>query len=43
MLYKNLNINEAGHLTFAGNDTTALAQEYGTPLMLLDEIAIRER
>ncbi len=43
MLYKNINRNEAGHLMFAGQDTTALAQEYGTPLMLLDEIAIRNR
>ncbi len=43
MLYKNLDINEAGHLTFAGCDTTALAQEYGTPLMLLDENSIRNR
>lgn len=43
MLYKNLNINEAGHLTFAGYDTTALAKEYGTPLMLLDEMSVRAR
>ena len=43
MLYKNLAINEAGHLTFAGFDTTALAAEYGTSLMLLDESVIRSR
>lgn len=43
MLYKNLNINEAGHLTFAGYDTAQLAQVYGTPLMLLDEMSIRNR
>lgn len=43
MLYENININTAGHLTFAGYDTTVLAQEYGTPLMLLDEMAIRKR
>lgn len=43
MLYKNLAINEAGHLTFAGYDTTALASQYGTPLMLIDETVIRSR
>ena len=43
MLYKNLAINEAGHLAFAGYDTTALAEEYGTPLMLMDETVIRQR
>ena len=43
MLYKNLGVNEAGHLTFAGFDTTELAGQYGTALMLLDEAAIRSR
>ena len=43
MLYKNLGINEAGHLTFAGCDTVDLAEQYGTPLMLLDEQSIRNR
>ena len=32
MLYTNLNVNEAGHLTFAGLDTVELAKKYGTPL-----------
>ena len=41
MLYKNLSVNDAGHLCFAGFDTTLLAQEYGTALMLMDEGAIR--
>ncbi len=31
MLYQNLAVNQAGHLTVAGHDTTALAQQYGTP------------
>lgn len=31
-----------GHLYFAGQDTTALAQQYGTPLYLIDEDKIRE-
>ena len=43
MLYKNLAINGAGHLTIAGFDTTALAETYGTPLMVMDEAVIRNR
>ena len=43
MLYQNLTVNEAGHLCFAGLDTTLLAQEYGTALMLMDEAVIRSR
>ncbi len=43
MLYKNLSVNDAGHLCFAGYDTTVLAQQYGTALMLMDEGAIRSR
>ncbi|MBQ7712836.1 MAG: diaminopimelate decarboxylase [Clostridia bacterium] len=42
MLHKNIGINERGHLTFAGCDVVALAEKYGTPLMLLDEDRIRE-
>ena len=43
MLYKNLGINGADHLTFAGYDTADLAKEYGTPLMVMDEALIRSR
>ena len=43
MIYSNLTVNPAGHLVFAGYDTVELAAEYGTPLMLLDEQAIRAR
>ena len=43
MLYKNLTVNEAGHLCFAGLDTVQLAQKYGTALMLMDESVIRGR
>ncbi len=43
MLYDNLNINEAGHLTFAGYDTVELAQQYGTALLVMDEERIRSR
>ena len=37
MLYDNLNVNEKGHLSFAGYDTAELAEKYGTPLYLMDE------
>lgn len=43
MISKNVSVNAEGHLTFAGRDTTALAQKYGTPLYLMDEELIRER
>ncbi len=41
MIYSNLGINAAGHLTFGGQDTAALAEKYGTPLYLMDEARIR--
>lgn len=43
MLYNNLAINNVGHLTFAGYDTAALAGQFGTPLMVMDEALIRSR
>lgn len=43
MLHDNIAVNEKGHLTFAGHDTVALAQKYGTPLYLLDEDRVRAR
>ena len=43
MLYDHLGINPAGHLTFAGYDTTTLAQQYGTALLVMDELRIRSR
>ncbi len=42
MICKNVGINEENHLTFAGQDTLALAAQYGTPLYLMDEDRIRE-
>lgn len=36
-------INEAGRLEIGGCDAVALAKEYGTPLYVLDEAAVRER
>ena len=43
MLYQNLGINKAGHLTFAGYDTVELAAQYGTALLLMDEMMVRNR
>ena len=37
----NLGVNSAGHLTFGGQDTCALAAQYGTPLYLMDEDRVR--
>ena len=42
MLHDNLGINEKGRLTFAGQDTVALAEKHGTPLYLLDENRVRQ-
>ena len=38
---ENISVNREGHLTFAGQDTVVLAQQYGTPLYLMDEERIR--
>lgn len=43
MLHSNLSVNEKGNLTFAGMDCVELANEYKTPLYLLDENKIREK
>lgn len=43
VLYDNLTINEKDHLCMAGMDTVELAQEYGTPLYLMDEERIINR
>ncbi len=42
MLHKNLSINDRGHLCLAGADVVSLANEHGTPLMILDEARVRE-
>lgn len=36
-----LQVNEENHLTIGGCDTVALAREYGTPLYVMDETAVR--
>ena len=38
---ENIAVNSAGHLSFGGQDTVALAAKYGTPLYLMDEDRIR--
>ncbi len=43
LICENLAARDDGHLTFAGQDTAALAAAYGTPLYLMDEDRIRER
>ena len=42
MLSSNITVGANGHLYFGGQDTVALAKEYGTPLYLLDEVRVRE-
>ena len=42
LMYDNLAVQDA-RLLFAGQDCAALADTYGTPLMLLDEQRIRSR
>ena len=37
-----LGVNEKGHLTIGGVDTLALAEQYGTPLYVMDENEIRK-
>ena len=41
MICENIGILNNGHLSFAGQDTVTLAQQYGTPLYLMDEDRIR--
>ena len=43
MLYDNLDVNAAGHLTIAGIDAVDLANEFGTPLYVMDEDRLRAR
>ncbi len=43
MICQNLSVSETGILQFAGQSTAELAQQYGTPLYLMDEDRIRNR
>ena len=40
--WEHLTVNSLGHLAIGGRDTLALAEEYGTPLFVMSEEAIRE-
>ncbi len=42
MLSNNITVGKNGHLYFGGQDTVALAKEFGTPLYVMDEVRIRE-
>lgn len=42
LLHDNLSINEKDHLTIGGCDTVELAENYGTPLYVMDEDLIRK-
>ncbi len=42
MISKCLGVNNDGHLTIGGMDTTVIAEQYGTPLYVMDENLIRE-
>ncbi|MDE6679574.1 MAG: diaminopimelate decarboxylase, partial [Ruminococcus sp.] len=39
---ENLSVNEKGNLTIGGTDTVELAKQYGTPLYVMDEQAVRK-
>ena len=41
MLQNNHTVNDAGHLAIAGVDAVSLAEEFGTPLYVMDEALIR--
>ena len=42
LVSENLGVNEKGHLTAGGVDTVELAQQFGTPLYVMDEDLIRK-
>lgn len=41
MLSSNLTVGDNGHLYFGGQDTVCLAQQFETPLFVMDEVRIR--
>ena len=42
IIHSHFDVNEKGHLTIGGADSTELAREFGTPAYILDENVIRE-
>ena len=43
IVHSNVTVGANGHLLFAGADTVALAEKYGTPVFLLDDARVRTR
>ena len=43
IVHSNVTVGKNGHLYFAGADTVALAEKYGTPVFLLDDARVRTR
>jgi len=43
LICENLSVDDSGVLCFAGQNTLALAEKYGTPVYLMDEDRIRQR
>ncbi len=41
ILHRHFDINKKGHLTIGGIDSVELAKQYGTPLYVIDENAVR--
>jgi len=41
-LHGSMKVNAAGHLEIGGCDTVALAEKFGTPLYIMDEMKIRD-
>ena len=42
LIHDNLSVNDKGHLCLNGHDCVTLAQNFGTPLYLIDEDKVRE-
>lgn len=41
-MFSDIEVNEKGHLVIGGADAVELAEEYGTPLYVIDEMRIRD-
>ncbi|MDO5331841.1 MAG: alanine racemase, partial [Bacillota bacterium] len=43
MFFENQTVNQKGHMEIGGCDTVALAEEFGTPLYVMDEDMLRNK
>lgn len=41
-MFPDIDVNDKGHLTIGGADAVDLADRYGTPLYVIDEMRIRD-